>query len=133
MPFPDADPLGLIQNWRFENVPGRTGGPRTQFNGTPFRNFNHTWEWTDNVSKVYNSHTFKAGAYLHRSRKDQTAFTSVNGDIYFSRDTSIRATPTGISRMRLSETTSVCEQSNQVLNGSTGDGTSSGTCRTTGG
>lgn len=82
MPFPNADKLGLIQNWRY-NVPN---APFTGFNGTPFRNFNHTWDITDNVSKVRGSHTFKAGIYLHRSWKDQTAFTSVNGNIWFDRD-----------------------------------------------
>lgn len=84
MPFPDADKLGLIQNWRFGGVPN---APFTGFNGTPFRNFNHTWDITDNVSKVRGTHTFKAGIYLHKSQKDQTAFTSVNGDIWFDRDT----------------------------------------------
>jgi hypothetical protein len=83
MPFPNADKLGLVQNWRFQNVPN---GPFTAFNGTPFRNFNHTWEFTDNISKVMNAHTVKAGIYLHRSWKDQTAFTATNGDIFFNRD-----------------------------------------------
>jgi hypothetical protein len=83
MPFPKADPLNLVQNWRFENVPN---GPFTGFNGTPFRNFNHTWDITDNVSKVHGVHASKAGIYLHRSWKDQTAFTSANGNIYFNRD-----------------------------------------------
>ncbi|MFN3326800.1 MAG: carboxypeptidase regulatory-like domain-containing protein, partial [Bryobacteraceae bacterium] len=82
MPFPDADKLGLVQNWRY-NVPN---SPFTGFNGTPFRNFNHTWDITDNVSKVYGTHTLKGGIYLHRSWKDQTAFTSVNGNIWFDRD-----------------------------------------------
>ena len=82
MPFPSADPLGLVQNWRY-NVPN---APFTGFNGTPFFNFNHTWDITDNISKVYNQHMFKFGVYLHKSQKDQTAFTSVNGNIWFDRD-----------------------------------------------
>ncbi len=82
MPFPNADKLGLVQNWRY-NVPN---SPFTGFNGTPFRNFNNTFDITDNVTKVSGTHTLKAGLYLHKSRKDQTAFTSVNGDIDFSRD-----------------------------------------------
>jgi hypothetical protein len=83
MPFPDADTLGLVQNWRFGGVPN---GPFTGFNGTPFRNFNHIWEFTDNMSKIAGSHQLKAGMYVHYSQKDQTAFTSVNGNIWFDRD-----------------------------------------------
>jgi hypothetical protein len=83
MPFPDADKIDLIQNWRFGGVPN---SPFTGFNGTPFRNFNHIWEFTDNLSKVFSKHTLKAGMYIHYSMKDQTAFTSVNGNIWFDRD-----------------------------------------------
>jgi hypothetical protein len=83
MPFPNADPLKLVQNWRFGGVPN---GPFTGFNGTPFRNYNHIWEFTDNISKVMSGHTIKAGLYIHYSQKDQTAFTSVNGNIWFDRD-----------------------------------------------
>ncbi|MBI3679312.1 MAG: carboxypeptidase regulatory-like domain-containing protein [Acidobacteria bacterium] len=83
MPFPDADKLALVQNWRYGGVPN---APFTGFNGTPFRNFNHTWDITDNISKVWGTHTLKGGFYLHKSQKDQTAFTSVNGDIWFDRD-----------------------------------------------
>jgi len=83
MPFPTADKLDLVQNWRFGSVPN---APFTSFNGTPFRNFNHTWDVTDNVAKIWGTHQFKAGIYLHRSLKDQTAFTSINGDIWFDRD-----------------------------------------------
>lgn len=85
MPFPDADKLGLVQNWRFGGVPN---APFTNFAGTPFRNFNHTWDFTDNITKVWGAHTLKAGIYLHHSQKDQTAFTSINGDIWFDRDAS---------------------------------------------
>lgn len=83
MPYADADPLGLIQNWRFGGVPN---GPFTGFNGTPFRNFNHTFDYTDNVSKIQGAHTLKFGIYLHKSNKDQTAFTPANGNIWFDRD-----------------------------------------------
>jgi len=82
MPF-GGDKLGLVQNWRFGGVPN---APFTAFNGTPFRNFNNTIDITDNVTKVMGAHTMKAGIYLHKSRKDQTAFTSVNGDIWFDRN-----------------------------------------------
>ena len=83
MPFPDADKLKLVQNWNFGGVPN---APTTGFAGTPFLNFNHTYDITDSVAKVHDTHTIKAGIYLHKSLKDQTAFTSVNGIINFDRD-----------------------------------------------
>ncbi len=84
MPYPSADTLGLVQNWNYGGVPN---APTSSFNGTPFLNFNHTVDITDSMAKVYGSHTLKAGIYLHHSAKDQTAFTSVNGTIWFDRDT----------------------------------------------
>ncbi len=84
MPYPTADTLGLVQNWNYGGVPN---APTSSFNGTPFLNFNHTVDITDGVAKVLNAHTIKGGLYLHHSSKDQTAFTSVNGNIWFDRDT----------------------------------------------
>lgn len=57
-------------------------------NDAPFYNYNATIEWIDNVSKVWNQHTFKAGFYLQRSRKDQTSFANFDGDINFGDSTS---------------------------------------------
>jgi hypothetical protein len=83
MPYPKADTLGLVQNWNWGGVPN---GPTSNFNGTPFKNYNHTIDITDSMAKVHGSHTVKGGIYLHHSAKDQTAFTSVNGTIWFDRD-----------------------------------------------
>lgn len=83
MPYPNADKLQLVQNWNYGGVPN---APTSNFNGTPFSNYNHTIDITDSMAKVLGSHTFKAGIYLHKSMKDQTAFTSVNGTIWFDRD-----------------------------------------------
>ncbi len=113
MPFPKADTLGLVQNWRY-NVPN---APFTAFNGTPFRNFNHTWDITNNLSKVRNAHTFKAGIYLHRSWKDQTAFTSVNGDIWFDRDGLNPSDTNWAYSNALIGSVQRLAQSNTVLNG----------------
>jgi hypothetical protein len=49
----------------------------------PFINYNTTIDVTDNVSKVLNRHTLKAGMYLQRSRKDQTSFANANGSLTF--------------------------------------------------
>lgn len=112
MPF-NGDTLGLIQNWRF-NVPN---APFTGFNGTPFRNFNHTYDITDNVTKVLGRHTMKAGIYLHKSLKDQTAFTSVNGDIWFDNNTQNPGNTNWSFSNALLGNFDRLAQSNTVLNG----------------
>lgn len=113
MPFPDADKLGLVQNWRY-NVPNSSF---TSFNGTPFRNFNHTWDITNNTAKIMGRHTIKGGAYLHYSQKDQTAFTSVNGNIWFNRNTQNPNDTNWAFSNALIGTYERIEQSNTVLNG----------------
>lgn len=113
MPFPNADPLGLIQNWRY----GITNEPFTGFNGTPFRNFNHTYDFSDNISKVAGSHTMKFGIYLHKSMKDQTAFTSANGNIRFDRDASNPNDTNWAYANAITGTFRTLEQSNVILNG----------------
>jgi hypothetical protein len=83
MPFPAADALGLVQFWTWGDVPSAPSG---NMNGNPFVNMNVIFEFTDNLSKVYQSHQLKAGFYIHRQRKNQTAFSGVNGNISFARD-----------------------------------------------
>lgn len=114
MPFPNADKLDLVQNWRWGGVPN---APFTGFNGTPFRNFNHTYDVTDTIAKVYGPHTFKAGLYLQKSLKDQTAFTSVNGNIWFDRDSSNPGDTNWAFANALLGNFQRLQQSNVVLNG----------------
>lgn len=114
MPFPDADKLKLVQNWNFGGVPN---APTTNFAGTPFLNFNHTYDITDSVAKVFNSHTIKGGIYLHKSLKDQTAFTSVNGIINFDRDANNPLDTNWAFSNALLGNYDTLQQSNQVLNG----------------
>ncbi|MBI3209660.1 MAG: carboxypeptidase regulatory-like domain-containing protein [Candidatus Solibacter usitatus] len=57
-------------------------------NNAPFYNFNTTIEWIDNVTKIYGAHVIKAGLYIQRSRKDQTAFANSSGDLNFGDSTS---------------------------------------------
>ena len=83
MPFPDADKLQAGAELEFRR---RAERPHHQFRRHAVPEFNHTYDITDSVAKVWGSHTFKGGIYLHKSLKDQTAFTSVNGIINFDRD-----------------------------------------------
>lgn len=113
MPF-NGDTLGLVQNWRWGGIPN---APFTAFNGTPFRNFNHTYDITNNLTKVHGAHTLKAGIYLHKSMKDQTAFTSVNGDIWFDNDTANPNDTNWAYSNGLMGNFQRLSQSNKVLNG----------------
>jgi hypothetical protein len=69
---------------RFAYAGTRIGGQQ-QFgtNNAPFYNYNTTFEFIDNVTKVLGRHVFKAGFYFQRSRKDQTSFGNSSGDINF--------------------------------------------------
>ncbi|MGH9937574.1 MAG: carboxypeptidase regulatory-like domain-containing protein [Blastocatellia bacterium] len=91
--FPNVG-FGYVPNFRFGGIGGinNSGGggnpaipafPNMNFNGLPFINQNHTFNFIDNVSKIIGSHNIKAGFYAQRSRKDQTVFARTDGDINF--------------------------------------------------
>jgi hypothetical protein len=82
--FPNVG-AGYVANFRYGGIANQTF-PVIDFNGLPFINQNHTFNFIDNVSKVVRTHTFKAGFYAQRSRKDQTAFARTDGDIVFNND-----------------------------------------------
>jgi hypothetical protein len=52
----------------------------------PFYNYNTTIEAIDNFSKVWGQHSFKAGFYFQRSRKNQSSFAPFNGSFHFGDD-----------------------------------------------
>jgi len=91
--FPNVG-FGYVPNFRFGGIGGinNSGGggnpaspafPNMNYNGLPFINQNHTFNFIDNVSKIIGAHTLKAGFYAQRSRKDQTVFARTDGDINF--------------------------------------------------
>src|SRR5262245_35593133 len=82
--FPNVG-AGYVPNFRFGGI-GNQAFPNIDFNGLPFINQNHTFNFIDNVSKIVGSHSFKAGFYAQRSRKDQTSFARTDGDINFNND-----------------------------------------------
>ncbi|HKX30560.1 MAG TPA: carboxypeptidase regulatory-like domain-containing protein [Blastocatellia bacterium] len=92
---------GYVPNFRFGGIANinDSGAPasgqggntnpsfaNTNYNGLPFINVNHTFNFIDNVSKIIGTHTLKAGIYAQRSRKDQTVFARTDGDINFFND-----------------------------------------------
>jgi hypothetical protein len=50
---------------------------------TPFHTYNTTFEFIDNFSKIRGAHMIKAGAYIHRNRKDQSAYAKTGGHYDF--------------------------------------------------
>jgi len=69
--------------------------PRISFNGTrisnapsfdtgggewsPFNTYNSTIEFDDNLSKIFDKHALKAGVFIHRNRKNQSAYAKTEG------------------------------------------------------
>lgn len=88
MLFTSAIQQDFIPRFVFNGSRIANTDPGLGTNNAPFFNFNTTIEWIDNLSKVWNQHTFKTGIYLQRSRKDQTSFANANGDFDFGNDSS---------------------------------------------
>jgi hypothetical protein len=83
--YPDADKLAnLIPNMSFgSEVPS---APTIFISGMPYDNENPTQNITDNIAKVFNKHTLKAGLFIETSTKRQTATIVNNGRLNFSTD-----------------------------------------------
>ncbi len=113
MPYPDVDKLHLVQNWQWD-VPS---SPNINFTGTPFLNYNHTYDITDSMAKVLGVHTIKAGLYLHKSEKDQTSTNSINGYINFNRDSNNPGDSNWSWANALLGNYNTVQQSSAVLNG----------------
>ena len=60
----------------------------------PFNTYNTTIEFADNFSKVWRNHLIKAGAYVQRNRKNQSAFLASGGSYDFG-DSSSNPLDTG--------------------------------------
>jgi hypothetical protein len=72
---------------RFE-FGGRSGNnPNIGSNNAPFYNFNTTYDFLTNLTKVWGRHSSKAGFYVQRSLKDQSGFGDNNGWINFVENT----------------------------------------------
>jgi hypothetical protein len=70
-PFPYAP--GQFVNINFGGTPNQTFGAISNYDRFPYKNSNTTFDFVDNLSKVWGTHTVKAGIYVQRSRKDQSA------------------------------------------------------------
>ncbi|HTS24489.1 MAG TPA: carboxypeptidase regulatory-like domain-containing protein [Bryobacteraceae bacterium] len=83
--YPNADSqANLIPNMFFGSEV--TNAPTVFIGGMPYDNENPTANITDNVAKVFSTHTLKAGIYIETSTKRQTATEVNNGRLYFNTD-----------------------------------------------
>ena len=80
--YPNAVQDDYIPNLQFGGT-HTANSPTFVTNDAPFHNYNTSIDWSDNLTKVWGQHTVKAGVFLQRSRKDQTAFNDNNGSYNF--------------------------------------------------
>ena len=83
--FPDAIQLDYIPQFNFGG--GRiANAPFYNTNQAPFTNFNTTYDFVANLTKVMGNHAAKAGFYYQKSLKDQSNFANFNGSMSFNND-----------------------------------------------
>ncbi|HVM91484.1 MAG TPA: carboxypeptidase regulatory-like domain-containing protein [Terriglobales bacterium] len=71
--IPDIS-FGGLNNVNFQNP---------YLGATPWHQSNTTINVNDNISWVHRNHTFKAGIFYQRSRKDQISWGNINGQVSF--------------------------------------------------
>ncbi|HQR36338.1 MAG TPA: TonB-dependent receptor [Blastocatellia bacterium] len=74
--LPFSYPANQWFNITFGGIANNNFGGTTGYSQFPYKNSNTTFDIYDNVSKVFGTHTAKAGFYYQRSRKDQAAGNS---------------------------------------------------------
>ena len=81
---PSLNTLNLIPTMSFGGVQNYANPSLST--GTPYFNQNTIFSFTDNVSKVLGTHTFKAGVYWEHTQKLQSANAATFGAISFGQD-----------------------------------------------
>lgn len=80
---PEINPYNLIPNATFGGV---TNPPQFNIEARfPFRGRNTTWNFSDNLTKIAGTHTFKVGFHLEHTRRDAARASQFNGTIAFGR------------------------------------------------
>ncbi len=83
--FPDANPRDYLPAFLYGGVANTPAFPLFgDLNAAPSRNRSHTFDFTDNVAKVWKSHSIKTGVYLQRSRLNRHPGESVASTINFA-------------------------------------------------
>jgi outer membrane receptor protein involved in Fe transport len=84
--LPYTYPASQFINISFTGTPNQNFGGSAGYAQFPYKNTNPIFDFYDNVSKVWSTHTFKAGIYAQRNRKDTPAGGSMS--IVFSNNQS---------------------------------------------
>jgi hypothetical protein len=79
---PSLNPLNLIPNMTFSNQHANPVN-LSMSDGTPYWNRNTIYQVSDNVSRIWGTHTVKAGVSFERTRKVQFANAAVRGTVSF--------------------------------------------------
>ncbi len=80
--FPDADPTGTIPSVSFGGISGQTFA-NTAFNGTPFDQKFIIHNLTNSLTKIWDTHTVKAGLYYQGATNRRTSFGPVQSNLAF--------------------------------------------------
>jgi hypothetical protein len=79
-PYADWIPRFSFTGTKLANTPQLQPGGGAM---APFNTYNTVLEMADNYTKVWNKHLIKAGIYLQRNRKNQTAYVQSGGTYTF--------------------------------------------------
>ena len=81
--YPASNESGAIPNVTFGGVPNYIN---PSLGNIPYTNENPVFTFADNLSKVWGTHTFKAGVYIERMRKDEVGGPNTRGAFAFGRN-----------------------------------------------
>jgi hypothetical protein len=82
--FPQANDSDYLPTFQYGGIANIPAFPNANLVGLPLRSVNHTFNFSDNLVKVWGAHATKAGIFIQRSRKDQTTSAPVNSTINFN-------------------------------------------------
>jgi hypothetical protein len=82
--FPGANPRNLVPQANFGGVPN--AGVLNIEQRFPFFGTNNIWNWSNNLSKIWNQHNFKVGIYIERTTRNAARGSAFNGTFNFNRD-----------------------------------------------
>lgn len=82
--FPAANPRNLVPQANFGGVPN--AGVLNIEQRFPFFGTNNIWNWSNNLSKIWNSHNLKFGIYVEKTTRNAARGSAFNGTFNFNRD-----------------------------------------------
>jgi len=81
---PALNPVDIIPNMTFSSIQNYANP--TMYNELPYWNTNPIYQLNDNVSKVWETHTFKLGFFYEHNQKLHKAIVPIRGNLSFNTD-----------------------------------------------